>query len=161
MKIKMLLVIGIVLLAVAGVLMAMNFQAPPDRSSAGGSPQAHHSPSHSNSTQPSAMRVPAFYETAPASLPPTLAPERFTGKTQAAYRAVREIPKTIAQLPCYCFCDEAHGHKSLHSCYEDEHAGSCAVCVDEVLLAYRLEKEKHLSPSQIRKVIIDTYSAHN
>jgi len=107
------------------------------------------------------MRVPAFHQTAPTNLPPTLAPERFTGKTQAAYRAVREIPETIAQLPCYCYCDQAHGHKSLHSCYEDEHAGSCAVCVDEVLLAYRLEKEKHMSPSQIRKVIIDTYSAHN
>ena len=161
MKTRMLLVIAIVLIALAGVLMAMNFRVQPDQSNAASPPQAHHSQSHSNSAQPSAMRVPAFYETAPTSLPPTLAPERFTGKTQAAYRAVREIPKTIAQLPCYCFCDQAHGHKSLHSCYEDEHASSCAVCVDEVLLAYRLEKEKHLSPSQIRKIVIDTYSAPN
>jgi len=102
-------------------------------------------------------RVPAF-EADPKHLPPTLAPEAFTGKTRLAYQAVREIPQTIAQLPCYCHCDRGFGHKSLHSCYVDDHAAGCAVCVEEVLTAYRLQKQEGLSPEQIRERIIAEYS---
>lgn len=104
-------------------------------------------------------RVPAF-EVAPtrASLAPTLDPERFTGMTRDAYRAVRQIPTTIAQLPCYCHCDEGFGHKSLYSCFEDEHAAHCAVCVNEALLALMLEKDQKLTPAQIRERIVGQYS---
>ncbi len=77
-------------------------------------------------------------------LRPTLEPEKFTGPTRDAYRAVKEIPVTIAQLPCYCHCDEGFGHKSLYSCFEDDHAAHCAVCVNEALLALKLEKEQKL-----------------
>jgi hypothetical protein len=104
--------------------------------------------------------VPAHLESRPSldSLGPTLPPQGFTGKTRAAYQVVKEIPQTIAQLPCYCHCDRGFGHKSLHSCFEDDHAAHCAVCVDEVLLAYRLEKEEKLNPVQIRERIIAQYS---
>ena len=104
-------------------------------------------------------RVPAF-ELAPtrANLAPTLDPERFTGVTREAYRAVRQIPVTIAQLPCYCHCDEGFGHKSLYSCFEDDHAAHCAVCVNEALLALTLEKEQKLTPAQIRDRIIAQYA---
>jgi hypothetical protein len=50
------------------------------------------------------------------------------------------------------------GHQSLHSCFEDEHAAHCAVCVNEALLAYRLEKEEGLDATQIRERIIADYS---
>lgn len=114
-----------------------------------------HGHDHSNS------RVPKFQVDAASlnNLPPTLAPEQFTGKTREAYQVVRQIPKTIAQLPCYCYCDEGHGHKSLYSCYVDNHASMCAVCVDEALIAYRLEKEQKLKPEQIRERIVSQYSA--
>ena len=104
-------------------------------------------------------RVPAF-EVAPvrANLAPTLDPERFTGMTRDAYRAVRQIPTTIAQLPCYCHCDEGFGHKSLYSCFEDDHAAHCAVCVNEALLALMLEKEQKLTPAQIRERIVAQYT---
>lgn len=106
-------------------------------------------------------RVPAYYKTPPsvASLAPVLNPEQFTGPTREAYRAVKAIPQTIAQLPCYCYCDEEHGHKSLHSCFESDHGSQCAVCVNEALMAYRLEKEMKLTPAQIRERIIALYSA--
>ena len=106
-------------------------------------------------------QVPAFEvsEASLKNLPPTLAPSMFTGKTQQAYQIVKEIPKTIAQLPCYCHCDKGFGHRSLHSCYVDNHASMCAVCVDEVILAYRLEKNEKLKPEQIRERIIAQYSA--
>jgi hypothetical protein len=110
---------------------------------------------------PSALpsRVPAYQSASEAqSLKATLAPAQFVGKTRDAYKAAQEIPETLAQLPCYCHCDEGFGHKSLHSCFEDDDAAHCAVCVDEALLAYRLDKDQRLTPEQVRKVIIDKYS---
>ncbi len=108
---------------------------------------------------PEASRVPAHYEKAPPldALGPVLPSSQFTGKTHQAYEAVREIPVTIAQLPCYCHCDRGMGHKSLHSCYEDDHAAHCAVCVDEALMAYRLQKEGR-SAAEIREQIIARFS---
>lgn len=118
-------------------------------------------PSHSSHTPAAGPRIPAHFETPPSkgSLSPTLDPEPFTGPTRAAYQAVKEIPQTIAQLPCYCHCDEGFGHKSLHSCFEDDHGAHCAVCVNEVLMAYRMEKEMKLTPAQIRERIVAYYSA--
>src|SRR2546428_1569223 len=54
------------------------------------------------------------------NLKPTLSPEQFTGKVRKAYQVAKEIPQTLTQLPCFCYCDSI-GHKSLHSCYEDDH----------------------------------------
>src|SRR6266404_841748 len=104
-----------------------------------------------------AKLVPAHYENPPNDLPPTLAPENFPGKTRQAYQAAKDIPQTLAQLPCYCYCDRGMGHKSLHSCFEDDHAAHCATCTDEALLAYRLQKEEYLSAKQIRGRIIASY----
>lgn len=117
----------------------------------------------SNGHDHSASRVPAFQTDALSlkTLGPTLPAEKFIGKTRAAYKAVKEIPRTIAQLPCYCYCDQGAGHKSLYSCFEDDHAAHCAVCVDEALLALRLEKEEKLRPEQIRERIIAQYSAQH
>lgn len=123
---------------------------------AGPTAAAHDGHSHG---APSA-RVPAYAKTVAEwkSLPPTLAPEQFVGKTRAAYLAVKEIPQTIAQLPCYCYCDEGHGHKSLQTCFVDDHASHCAVCVEEALFAHALHKEGRLSPEQIRERIVEKYS---
>lgn len=104
------------------------------------------------------MLVPAHYENPPGTLPPTLAPDKFPGKTREAYQAAKDIPQTLAQLPCYCYCDRGMGHKSLHSCFEDDHAAHCDVCVNEALMAYRLQKQQKLSPKQIRERIIAQYA---
>ncbi|HET8671513.1 MAG TPA: hypothetical protein VFM05_13045, partial [Candidatus Saccharimonadales bacterium] len=55
-------------------------------------------------------RVPAYYETAPnpKTLPSTLSPDMFTGNKKLAYQVAKEIPQTLAQLPCYCHCDRGH-----------------------------------------------------
>ena len=117
--------------------------------------------SHDGHSHGEPGRVPAFQKTVAElnSLPATLAPQRFAGKTRLAYQAVAQIPKTIAQLPCYCHCDEGFGHKSLHSCFVDDHASHCAVCVDEALLAYKLQTEGGLKPEQIRERIVAQYGA--
>src|SRR6266567_3076880 len=56
--------------------------------------------------------VPKYYETAPTNLPSTLRAEKFTGKAREGYQVAKEIPQTLAQLPCYCHCDMSIGHKS-------------------------------------------------
>jgi hypothetical protein len=106
-----------------------------------------------------AARVPAYVTDGKvlANLGPTLPPEQFFGKAREAYQIVREIPQTIAQLPCYCYCDEGFGHKSLYTCYESDHSAQCATCIQEALLAYRLQKDKGLSPAQIRERIIQEF----
>ena len=150
-KIIWLIIVPLVLIALAGCA----------------STERHERPAQSGNAQPSsehphasadAKRVPAHHESEPpqSSLAPTLEPANFTGKTREAYRIVREAPQLIAQLPCYCYCDRGFGHKSLHSCYVDDHAAHCAVCVDEVLMAYDLQK-RGMSPQQIRERIIAQY----
>lgn len=103
-------------------------------------------------------RVPAYYTTAPelATLQPTLSPELFTGNTKLAYKAAKEIPQTLAQLPCYCHCDRGHNHKSLHSCFESEHGQNCGICINEALIAHNLQK-KGVAVSEIRRNIIAAY----
>ncbi len=119
-----------------------------------------HTAGHSHGAESDPKRVPAFQADAASlkNLPPTLASEKFSGKQREAYAVVKEIPKTIAQLPCYCYCDEGFGHKSLHSCFVDTHAAHCAVCVDEALLAYRLQKEEKLTPTQVRERVIAKFA---
>lgn len=103
-------------------------------------------------------RVPAYYTTAPelATLQPTLSPELFTGNTKLAYKAAKEIPQTLAQLPCYCHCDRGHNHKSLHSCFESEHGQNCGICINEALMAHNLKKQG-VAVSEIRRNIIAAY----
>ncbi len=154
MKRNRLLIVGGVLLIVAAMLVinsARTSRPVPETQSR--SQAAEEAPFDKK-------RVPAHYPEAPTlkSLGPTLAPEQFRGQTRDAYRAVREIPQTIAQLPCYCHCDRGMGHKSLYSCFEDDHAAHCAVCVNEALLAYRLETNERLSAAEIRDRIVAQYS---
>ena len=108
-------------------------------------------------------RVPAYYATEPQAdtLAPTLSPDNFWGNSRQAYDVAKKIPQTLAQLPCYCHCDIAHGHKSLQSCFVTEHADSCGICIGEALMAYQLEKQK-VPMQEIRKRIIAAYGqGHN
>lgn len=154
-KTNWLLIGGIALLAIVAVLIvssAYQSQRPASRSS---NPQA----THDHSTTVTAKAMPAHFEVPPSksSLEPTLEPERFSGPVRDAYRAVKEIPVTIAQLPCYCHCDQSFGHKSLYSCFQDEHASHCAVCVQEALLAFQMERDQKMTPEQIRAAIVAQY----
>lgn len=167
MKKTWILISGIIVLLIAAVLVVnkqkttsgpMGLHQSASNSPAATNPQTPVD-SHAGHAHAGAKTVPAFLTTAPSrsSLGPTLAPEKFTGLTRDAYRAAREIPVTLAQMPCYCYCDRGMGHKSLYSCFEDDHAAHCAVCVNEALLAYQLEKEGKLSTEQIRDRINETW----
>jgi hypothetical protein len=161
MKKNWFLIVVIILLVVAVVVLVgprMSNQVTPIPADH----TASHTPADGPTTPAAGAKVlPAYFEQAPSrsSLGPTLAPEKFTGLTRDAYSAVREIPVTIAQMPCYCHCDRGMGHKSLYSCFEDDHAAHCAVCVNEALLALKLEKEGKTAP-QIRDRIVETFGQH-
>lgn len=58
---------------------------------------------------------------AQTGLPKTLDPNLFKGNAKSAYQVAREIPKVLAQMPCFCGC-EASGHENLLDCHIDNHA---------------------------------------
>lgn len=113
---------------------------------------------HNHTTMAS---VPAYYKAAPSlsTLRPTLSPDLFTGNERLAYQVAKEIPQTLAQLPCYCHCDKGFGHKSLLSCFESEHGENCGICIGEALMASNLEKRGKLNVVQIREQIITAYGS--
>ena len=52
---------------------------------------------------------------------PALSPALFVGQTARAYQIAHDIPDILDQLYCYCECDKHLGHKSLLSCFTDDH----------------------------------------
>jgi uncharacterized protein with PCYCGC motif len=160
MKNRILVVVIALLVLGAGGLILMrgrgNSSSQDNPASIASTPAATQSVSGHSHT----ARVPAYQNAAQLNeLAPTLPPAQFVGKARTAYQVAKEIPQMLAQLPCYCECDQAFGHKSLQSCFVDDHASQCAVCVDEALLAYKLQKEDKLTPEQVREKIIEKYSA--
>lgn len=71
----------------------------------------------------------------------TLSPLNYTGTTAMAYQAAKEIPEILDSMYCYCDCKKHFGHKSLLTCYVDEHAVNCDICIEEALMAYDLHKQ--------------------
>lgn len=160
MKNRVLIVVIVALIIGAGVAILMWGRVISPRQANLGSTVSPAVVSPSDSAHSHAPRVPAYQSASQLDkLAPTLPPAEFVGKARDAYRVAKEIPRTLAQLPCYCECDQAYGHKSLQTCFVDDHASHCTVCVDEALLAYKLQKEDKLTPEQVREKIIETYSA--
>ncbi len=53
----------------------------------------------------------------------TLDPALFNdARARKAYQVAKEIPWLLDSIYCYCFCEESFQHKSLLSCYVDNHA---------------------------------------
>jgi hypothetical protein len=160
MKRNWILIAGVALLLIAVVLMVTSANKQPTPQATQTAATQTPAPHHEHSANTTAQAMPAHFEVPPSksSLGPTLDPNSFTGMARDAYRAAREIPVTLAQLPCYCHCDQGFGHKSLYSCFQDDHASHCDTCVREALLALKLEKEQKMTPAQIRDTIVAQYS---
>jgi Protein of unknown function with PCYCGC motif len=119
-----------------------------------------HLPSHTVHAQWSDPQqdVPAYHPAPPAqgqALPPVLAGRQLTGpyfreKWQVeVYKEAAQIQGVLYQLPCYCRCDRALGHTSLHSCFEGTHGAICETCAAEEAYAYKMTKRGR-TPKQIR-----------
>jgi hypothetical protein len=87
----------------------------------------------------------------------TLNPEYFVGATRAAYQIAKEIPGVLDSLYCYCECKKNFGHKSLLSCYVDDHGAYCDICMEEAFMAYELHKQGK-SVAEIRRAVDGRYA---
>jgi hypothetical protein len=103
--------------------------------------------------------IPAYNATAPTKrLPPILAGNQLTGEyfthpyQVVAYKMAAAIPSVLHQEPCYCRCDMAMHHNSLHSCFEGTHGAACSTCMKEAVFTYQQTK-KGQTPAQIRASI--------
>lgn len=53
----------------------------------------------------------------------TLDPSLFKdARVRSAYQVARDVPWLLDSIYCYCFCEESFRHKSVLSCYVDNHA---------------------------------------
>ena len=71
----------------------------------------------------------------------TLSPTDFAGETARAYQIAKEIPEVLDSMYCYCECEKHFAHKSLLSCYVDDHASHCDICMNEAFMAYELHRQ--------------------
>ena len=106
-----------------------------------------------------ADEVPAYHAAPPSKpLAPVLSGDQLTGPSfshpyqATVYKMAEKIPAVLHQLPCYCRCDRALGHKSLHSCFEGTHGAACATCMRETVYAYQQTKLGK-TPVEIRGAI--------
>ena len=161
MKKALILLIVVLGIAIAAATMRQAGQNTVNNSQRQTDAQQQSAPDQQQASTSATPRVPAHYKDAKSAKPlaATLDPQQFFGQARAAYQVAKEIPETLAQLPCYCHCDEGFGHKSLHTCFESDHSSMCAICVNEALMAYKLQKEDRLTPAQIRERIVAQFSA--
>jgi hypothetical protein len=105
---------------------------------------------------PGTDTTPAYYTTAPAHpLHPLLSGNQLSGPyfshpyQVTAYQMAAKVEKVLYAQPCYCRCDRALRHQSLHSCFEGTHGAECATCMRQAIYAYQ---QTHLgkTPEQIR-----------
>ena len=52
-----------------------------------------------------------------------------------SYQIARQSPAVLDGMRCFCACKATLGHRSLLSCFEDDHGALCEVCQDEALIA--------------------------
>jgi hypothetical protein len=105
-----------------------------------------------------ADEIPAYNSEPPAkgtALPPIMSGTQLTGDyfkfpwQVKVYKEAATIQPVLHQLPCYCRCDKAMGHNSLHSCFEGTHGAICSTCAKEEHYAYLMTKQGK-TPQQIR-----------
>ena len=90
----------------------------------------------------------------------TMDPARFTdAKTKDSYAAAKEIPDVLKELPCFCGCMVAHGHKNNLFCFMDEHGSSCLICQD-IALDARTMRRNGASVNEIQDSIRMKYAQY-
>jgi hypothetical protein len=67
----------------------------------------------------------------------------YAPEASLGYRIAYEIPATLDLLHCFCECKESpvFRHKTLLTCFTDNHAAGCGICLREALMAADLKKQ--------------------
>jgi len=76
-------------------------------------------------------------------------------EVRATYAKARQIPERLDAMYCYCHCKENQQlrHKSLLTCFQDDHAAQCGICLREAQQAF-LDFEDGL-PVEVTKKTVD------
>jgi hypothetical protein len=81
----------------------------------------------------------------------------------AAYPRIAEVYEMAAQIPgvldglyCHCDCSRHSDHRSLLTCFQDDHGAACDVCLTEAALAFRMTTEGR-SLKEIRAAVDGLY----
>jgi len=78
---------------------------------------------------------------------PLQSPSKYAGwndtDVKKSYEAARKYPATIDLLHCFCECKESprEHHKSLLTCFTNDHAAGCGICQHEAILAAKLKDD--------------------
>lgn len=93
---------------------------------------------------------------------PVLPASNFEGRAARAYQIAAEIPGIVDKLYCYCMCKENPNfkHKTLLTCYTDNHAAECGICMHEAEVAQEMTKAGK-SVADIRAAIDEYYKNRN
>jgi hypothetical protein len=77
-----------------------------------------------------------------------------------AYTAAKEIPGALDKVFCYCYCalNPQFKHKSLLTCYVDDHGSKCGICLREAVVTKQLTAQGK-KPEEIAKTFADYYMA--
>ena len=87
----------------------------------------------------------------------TLNPDQFEGQIRKAYLVAQNHPELLAQLHCYCGCEQHDGHKNLLDCFRSPHAATCEICVGEAVTAGQLA-DNGMPVEQIRETLRQRYA---
>lgn len=68
------------------------------------------------------------------------------------YEIAREIPEILDKQFCYCYCETnpKFKHKSLLSCYVDDHASNCGTCMRQAITSLEMTRAGK-TPREIAK----------
>lgn len=88
---------------------------------------------------------------------PVLPYSQFSGKTATAYRYAAETPEVVDRQFCYCYCEKNFGHKTLLTCFTDDHGAKCGICQNEAIRAHEL-LQQGVSMEEIKKTIDAEFS---
>lgn len=82
---------------------------------------------------------------------PLMPPSRYNSQVARYYKRAAMIPEVLDSIYCYCRCKEnpRFRHKNLLTCFTDDHASECGICMSQMKMAWKMTKEGK-SISEIR-----------
>ena len=85
-----------------------------------------------------------------AVLDPSLFAKGYDPEVRLAYEAAKKYPDLIDRIHCFCECKEndRFHHKTLLTCFTEQHAAACGICQQEAILAAKM-KQKGASDDEV------------
>ena len=94
-------------------------------------------PPESSAPMPEMAGMSTSTQPPPDKNAPVLTAAQLTNPAAATiYAQAAQITDRLAKMYCYCQCYELHGHVSLLTCFQTNHAEECNICMREAAQAY-------------------------